>query len=502
MPPKKQKRAVVKTWLRRKHVLATYGGILFLTWAVLYLPHLRTSPRWYGDETVTIACGQDLVHGIFANRGSWNTYVNPQFCYQPGYVALIGAASEWSGRNIFWPRFLNTLCALLIAGTTLLVIGRRYTLTFGFLAALTFLAYLQTVIHFRWVYSHNAVAAGFFLTFSLFAIRESRRRNWLAGWGLAIAAASHPLALQGGIAAGLIRITKPRSWIPIFLPPLIVGVLCILPSFIRWPSWFVEDIHNLATFYKSYSDQNGSGWQSVINFYTFFTHDAFHILATLSLIFALFTRLRPLAIAAFILAYFLTANRQNLPVFYYQAIIILPLLTCCLAYAVWRLRKFANPRLKWLRWAPFLLPAVLLYQSVPPAVQGTLVSRNDTWVTQSIPDLTETVKWVNEHTTPQDLVIAHWNTGWLLKARTADLFQATSYLGWSTHTFEHMPPKERFRYNLSPSRVKYLIVGDIDMRWTFGGTNIREWLTAANVEQWPIVFRTPTYLVLQNPATP
>lgn len=485
--------------LKRLRLLWLCSAIVLVVWGVLYLPHLRTSPRWYGDETITLACGYDLVQGTFANRGTWNTYVNPQFVYQPGYVALVGAAAYLSNRDMLAPRFLNTLFALAIGLTAVWVLGRRFSAFFGLIAALTFLCYLQTVIHFRWVYAHNAVAAGFFLCFALLSIRQTTRRSWLAGLGLAVAAASHPLSIYGGIAGIINQWRRPKTWIPLFLPPLVAGLLVLLPIYLRYGGWMAEDIHHLGKFYRLMSEENSSGWGGVRNLYAFFTMDPFHTAAGLSLIFLFFTRLRPIAIMAVVSIVLLTSNRQNLPVFYYQAVIALPLLATSLAYGVWRLGMVFRRINQKLRWLPLVLPLMLLAQSLPPALSGTLISRNDPWVTQSLPELQAAAAWINSHAQPDDLVVAHWNTGWLLNTHTADLLQCTAYAGWPTHTFEHQPPKDRFRYDLSPNQVRYLVLGDIDVRWTVHNPNVNKWIELAGLEKWPIVFQSDTYLILENP---
>lgn len=484
---------------RGRRLLLFFSTIVLVVWGLLYLPHLRTSPRWYGDETITLACGHDLVQGIFANRGTWNTYVNPQFVYQPGYVALVGAASYLTNRDILAPRFINTLCALAVGLIAIWVLGRRFGALFGLVMALTFLAYLQSVIHFRWIYAHNAVAAGFFLCFSLLSVRQTTRRYWAAGLGLAIAAASHPLSIYGGLAGLLNQWRQPKSWIPLFLPPVAAGLLVLLPIYLRYSGWMAEDVHHLGEFYKLSSQENSAHWGAGRNFTAFFAHDFFHLAAGISLIFLFFTRLRPIAIMAVLSAILLTTNRQNLPVFYYQAVIILPLLAASLAYGIWRLCTALRRFNQKLRWLPFALPLMLLCQSLPPALSGTLISRNDTWVTQSLPDLASAVKWINTHTNPDNLVVAHWNTGWLLNTHTADLLQCTAYAGWPTHTFEQQPSKDRFRFDLSPGKVRYLVLGDIDMRWTIHNPNVNKWIEFARLEKWPIVFQTPTYLILENP---
>lgn len=481
----------------RKKLLPLYAAVIVLFWTVLYLPHLGVNPRWYGDETITLACGQDLAHGIFANRGTWNTYVNPQFCYQPGYVAVMGAASLLGGRDLLLPRLLNAMSALAIGLLFLFVLGSRFSPTFALLGALTFLSYLQSVIHFRWVYAHNFVAAGFFFCFAILCLRKTARNSWLAGCGLAVAAACHPLVLHGGFAAFLSRWRSPRSWIPLFLPPLLAGLAVIVPVFLRFPGWFIEDIGHLAAYYKTYSNENASGLQIFSNLAGVFSMDAFHMAALPALIFLFFTRLRPVAIGAGILILALTANRQNLPIFYYQVVVVLPLLATAVAFAVWRLRRLCG---RWRRAAPFVLPLLLLSQSLPPALTGTLVSRNDPWVTRSIPQLLAAVEWINRNTSQDDLVIAHWNTGWLLRCRTADLLQATAFAGLPTHTFEHKIPRERFRYSLSPEDIKFMVIGDIDQIWTMRNPNVLAWMESARIGTWPVVFQSPTYFVLRNPA--
>ncbi|MCX6936214.1 MAG: hypothetical protein NTZ01_08535, partial [Verrucomicrobia bacterium] len=369
-------------------------GVVLLVWASLYLPNLGTTPRWYGDETITLGCGQDLVRGVFANRATWNTYMNPQFCYQPGYVFLVGAASVLGHQDIAWPRLLNALCALGIAWVALRILGRRFGLFTALSIGLLFLTYEQSVIHFRWIYAHNAVALGLFICFCFQTAQKRKASSWWSGAGLAIAAVSHPLAVQGGFAALLNRWNQPKTWLPLFLPPLVAGLLCLGPVFLWKPAWLIHDIGELSTFYGAYTQELGSGWQWPVNFWNFFTHDWFHLFAFVSALFCLFTRFRPIALASLLLAALLTRNRQNLPVFYYQAVVILPLLAAGLGYALARLFR----KLPWnkhlTRWLIFILPAVLLCLVLPKVWGSRLVSRNDPWVVRSIDDLKRTSDWL------------------------------------------------------------------------------------------------------------
>jgi len=94
------------------------------------------------------------------------------------------------------------------------------------LAALIFLSYEQSVVHFRWIYSHNAVALGFVIAV-LFLIRKASVRNDLVtGLGLTLAALSHPLFVHGSMAAWLCRIKRPISWFRMAIFPAIA--ICAL----------------------------------------------------------------------------------------------------------------------------------------------------------------------------------------------------------------------------------------------------------------------------------
>ena len=221
--------------LKRRLILSPLLVIL-LAWIFLYLPHLRTSPRWYGDETLTLMIGKSLASGQAADRSLNATFWHPSYPYQPGFAWLAGMMAWMCGGDIFGARLLNTLIALVIA--LLIYFGGRAILgclpaLFG---ALLFLSDDQAVIHFRWIYPHNAVALGFTITI-LALLRSSRPRiDWTAGLGLAIGALSHPLFIHGAAAAGACRIKRPHAWLRLIVPATIVLASTIGLSLVRyWP---------------------------------------------------------------------------------------------------------------------------------------------------------------------------------------------------------------------------------------------------------------------------
>jgi len=151
---------------------------------LLYLPHLRTVPGWYGDETTALLIGKQLFNGEMAFGAVSNTFVTVVF--QPLYLAMVGFG-YWLTSDILGARFLNTLLAY---GTALTIygIGRRiFPSRIAFGGALLFLVCDQSVIHFRQCFPHNAVAFGAAIAILSICRRSERKgANLSAGLGVAV----------------------------------------------------------------------------------------------------------------------------------------------------------------------------------------------------------------------------------------------------------------------------------------------------------------------------
>jgi hypothetical protein len=66
-------------------------------------------------------------------------------------------------------------------------------------------------------------------------------------------------------------------------------------------------------------------------------------------------------------------------------------------------------------------------------------------------------------------------------------------------TFGFPAFKERFRYSADPSRAKYLVLGDIDTRWTIHQKNVLPTLEQVSNAKWPIVWSGQYYVIARNP---
>jgi hypothetical protein len=481
---------------------------LVVVWSFLYLPNLRTSPSWYGDEGLALTAGLNLMRGIPAHGSFWNTFWNPYAPYQPFYEVLIGGAAMLAGGDIIGGRFVNTLFALSIA-ITLCFGGRRIMnpiAAFG--AALIFLGYEQSVIHFRWIFTHNLVALGFAIAFLWLCGKPSRCTDLIVGLGLALAAMALPLGVYGCVAAFLVRIRQPGSWLRILGPYALVTMASLGIGWILFhgKGFLWSDLAAMAEFYKDASRENGRGLKVFQNFVRFFTQDAFHFFGFWMVLICLTGRARALAIATLATSALLLQNRQNLTVFYYQAVLLLPLIAASYGAGLASLAELLTrsgaggwriPQL--LKAAPIAIGTVLCLVMLPLSLSGKLRPRISYWCTQSILEVESAAAWINQKTTSDDFVLCHQNIAWLLHAQTCDYLQATSWLGYPTWPFKEPLRRDQFRFAPDISTARFAVVADIDRRWTFAQPNVEQIALIFEAEKWPVVWSGENYFVLENP---
>jgi len=131
----------------------------------------------------------------------------------------------------------------------------------SFGAALLFLTFEQSVIHFRWIFTHNLIALGFAIAFLGLSGKSCKKSERMAGWELGISALSLPLSIYGFIGAALTQIRVPRSWLRVLGPYIFLTSLSLV---IGWLLFFIEnfllnDLRSMLEFYTNASRENGGG---------------------------------------------------------------------------------------------------------------------------------------------------------------------------------------------------------------------------------------------------
>lgn len=492
--------------LRRK-TLAFGLGLVTLLWASLYLPNLRTSPPWYGDEILTLDIGKALSHGEFANRAVYCTFNSPNYNYQPGFAWCVGWFSRATQGDILGGRLLSTLVGLATAAVGFVFFTRKFGLAIGFFYSFLLLGYAQAIIHYRWIYPHNVVGLSLVAASGFLLRPADSRKDWKVGWCLAIGATAHLLAAHATFVSGLCRLLRPKSWIPVSLPPLIIfgGTFALLSM--KFMGWVSEDFHALLEQYARYNEENGAGTKLLVNVLNFFTQDLFHLLAAGGCLLVFTRRTYPLAILSLGLVVLLTRNRQNLPLFYYQAMAVLPLLAATSAVGYGRAWSYLVRRSsllrKYRRGLRWLLPTVAFVIAIlqfPIVIDGRLPVRITPWVVSSSSDYESAARWLNQNTRPQDLVITYWNLGWLLHAKTADILTTAAWAGYPAGDYFPTPPDHaRFRYPADLKQAKFFAITELDERWAFAQGQVMTFLQGSGVQTWPLIFQTGCIKVLANP---
>lgn len=476
--------------------------LLALIWSALYLPNLRTSPPWYGDETLIHHTSRNLVVGLPTNFAIWNTFWHPHYPYQPVYTFINGIFAKIASGDIWGSRLFNAILALLCALTILTLGFRLFGWKASLFAATMFLCYEQTIIHFRMSYAHNAAGLGL-LIMTLFLTRGAKSSNdWRAGLGLILAAGSHPLFVNGAISAFICRILKPKSWIRIYLPTAIYLFLSFIILYLIFGNWLIEDLNHLKKTYIGRAETDGSGIKGFFNFYNFITQDSFHIIMAIGLLLGILIKKPVPAIIGFIVLYLLVRNRQNLIMFYYQSIVILPVLSLGWA-GLWRFLEVFMRRFKICYHNAIIIMAIIplfiFLKNIPDSINGTFIPRNIFWTTQSSREVEEASQWLNARTTRDDFVAANPNIAWLLNAQTAPYLQIITWYGIPTQGYENGNKRERFRFDISLENARYAVIGDIDSRWTFGEPNLHKLANKLENEKWPIEWQGNHYIILKNP---
>ena len=474
---------------------------------MLYLPNLRISPSWYGDEILTLEIGKSLARGRMLDGPLYCTFFAPRYPYQPGFAFLTGVFANLSGGDIVGGRFFSSLIGLLTALTGFYFISRKRGFLWGCLFAFMLLGYSQSIIHYRWIYPHNAVGLAALGAAFILMRPANKYSDWKAGGFLAIAAGSHLLSIHATATAILCRIKRPSSWLPIGWPPALILVTSLFLAWFNFHEWLFEDLKSLNYFYMKYSADNGAGIKKFLNFGVFFIHDPFHILALIGCLLCLRRRSYIIAIFAFGLTFLLTQNRQNLPLFYYQAMIVLPVLVAGtilgLHFFTTLITKLAPVFRRCRRLIPILLILICILNALsvlPIIISGKINTRITPWVVSSTRDYEEAANWINSHTKPDDFVIVYNTLGWKLRCHWADVITATAWAGYSgADVFSPPPLHERFLWYPDFKTAKFFILTDLDRAWALSQGSTMQVVQSAGITGWPVVYSCGTTTVLANP---
>lgn len=516
------------------------AGLVAL-WALLFLPHLRTSPRWYGDEGEWMEKCWQFAHGHLRIGPVKADFVYP-YPYPPFYMAITGPLLRVFGNDIVVARAFGAVTALAAAAILFWMGCRLRDKTFGFLCAGAFLVYSEAVINFRWVRSHPMAgtlalaSVGFLVRY----VQEKKLRDavW-AGVLCALATGTNYFTypLIGAVIVTVAVVNWRHAFVAAVAACSYAGLFVVWYCATRGWGTLMAQVHLLTSVAGNEAKPTlvgeiGRFAQNVWNI-GFETPSRIGLQGVegwdwwlrIAWVGFLFLPVRNWKLRLWIpfwllvLMYGVFKKLNNVPLFFYPATIFLPLMAVgfagVLAWAGEAAKKAS---------LPVALPGVLVcgvfgFMTFQGALGG-FETKIDNWAQVSVADAEAAMAYVNDRTTTEDFVIVPKQIYWLVKkAKKSMLTYCARYNGIDND----MPvpthiPQELYWFDCRLENAKYVVMEygakeltlpdgrrvqlpvGIDAVYTVPVLRgVKEIVQQIQQEKWPLVFHQGAYLVLANP---
>ncbi len=503
------------------------AAALLILWIFLYLPHLRTSPNWYGDEGEWMDKCWTLVHGTPRVGPIINDFVFP-YPYPPLYMAVNGALLRAFGNDILVARALGALTALAAAGILFWIGKRLRDDWFGVVCGASLLVYAQADMNFRWVRSHPMAgtlalaSAGFLICY----LQDKRLRD-LMGAGLFCALATATNYYTVGMIPAVIAVAvwvnaphwrKVTAWRNVFLGAAAAGGYGTL--FVLWYlmtkgglGHLQEQLHRLSGMTQPAPLSEVAA--RIVKF-CFDTpthigvtglegHDLWLIAAVIGLAAFPVARLRAwLVLWLLLLMYPIFRKQDNVSWFFYPATIFLPLMALGVGGALEQagrliVRFITKKDVLAARLAPACVAFLFWGATTLTGAMGHFDSLIDTFSQYSAPDAEAAMRYVNDHTTADDFVLAPKQIYWLVKTpRKCMLSQVAVYEGGTNAAWPVPIPRDTFWFDCDWQNAKYLVLASgvtrdghphgIDLVYTRSLGGVQEIIDEVMGQKWPVVY--------------
>ncbi len=499
---------------------------LVVLWAALFLPNLRTSPKWYGDEGEWMEKCWQLANGRAHIGPVTNDFVYP-YPYPPLYMWVNGTMLRIFGYDIVVGRAFGAVTALASAGI-LFWIGRQLKDEWlGMLCAAALLVYENADVNFRWVRSHPftgtlvLASAGFLIRY----LQDKKLRELAVG-GLftALATASNYYAV--GMIPGVIAVAvwvnwrRWREWTA--WRDVIVGAVCAGAFGLLFLTWYLATQGDLAHLREQVrlvggmADPTPAGEIiSRIGKFLFDRPTAIGLkgptgkdwwlcAAAVGLVAFPVKRLRVwLPVWGLLLMWPIFKKQDNVAWFFYPAMIFLPVLALgvggALQQAGYWLGKLLKKGTLGVRLAPGVLALALWSASTWTGSFGHFDTMIDGFSQHSIPEAEAAMDFVNSHTGPDDFVLVPKQIYWLVKnARLSMLSHCGPYEGRPNGAWPAPIPRSAYWFDCRWPNAKYAVIASgvdraghpygIDLVYTRGAGGGQEVVAGMTREKWPVVF--------------
>jgi len=535
--------------MRRGALLAAGGAVLALC-VFFHVYRLGATPGWDPQEGYNLDIAWNLLHGrlrLFALTAAFAQH-------PPLFYLQLALAIRVFGYGIVAVRALAALYAILTCAALLLAGRRMFGVGPALWAALVFTVAPITLANTRWGYSYAQLACvGVLCLWAGWRYTESGERRWLlvAAALAGLAAFSDYVGVAWIVFIALLALR--RAWRDAALAAGVgFGILAagLLVCLVAAPAIFISDFVT-----TSGRAAGGNPLLQVIllllNYYRFLTLDPWLLLGMVGL-FLVPARTRGYLLGAAAIVGLVVLKVRDLGASIHTAVPLLPILALGAGVALDAgLRRLYAWSLDWLR--P-LIPASPAPPTSPPApaserrpdqlhpahpplrrqvaallvflavvsplglataadavgLGGTLTTRQDD-VLATPGDAQAAGRYVLAHAHRGDLVLASPTLAWMFDApeggsgagiQGADILQSIAQSGSQVAFYPAHLPADRWAYDVSPDRARYVVVDDLLRRLAAPGQAPELQPILARVERWPVAFTAGQYTVYERPAGP
>lgn len=511
-------------------------GVLLISilWALIYLPNLRTNPKWYGDESMVLEEAWTMAQGHPRYGPMQMNFLNPN-PHPPIYLLTLAVSMRCFGKDIFAGRILQVLIALATAFIIFWVGFQLGGVKFGFLCAAVLLTYPEAATHYRWVRGHPMqgmfvlASIGFLISF----IQQHKTRDAvLAGVMCSLAMGAHYFSypLIGVVILTVFIVNRRDVWVTAIAS--LAFPFLFLSWFLLFQSGGIYELINQIYYAgeQGFKSVNKNLFQEILRIYRLLIEFVFltptlHKNGTVGI--DLWITCSFLGILMFPFKKFklwflfwslslmlgVFASRETVPLFLYQAFGFIPLLAIGLSGLLLvlgdRIKSYYRTEKQWPAFLPSFLVLVFMgFISISGSL-GHFQTKIDRWMIQSWEDAESVMDFVNKYTDADDYVVMPDQLFWLYRwERKAQLIHCAAFnFGIQENVAKNFPYKD-YWFNPSVENAKFVILAvgkssngklGIDAIFWSGYEGVRKVVEKIQSEKWPITFESGEYVVLKNP---
>ena len=492
--------------------------IILLLAGFFRLWHLNSTPGWWPDEGVYLNISNNLLHG----KAQMFAFTYPFFPHPPLYFLLATVFIKFLGYKILSLRILASILGVILVFISYMMGRATNNKIIGIIAAILIAFMPETVIISKVGLTYNLLAIfyGLFLYFlyCYLKTKETKYFSWIwvvTGLGCLTSISAVPMVITAGLLSTSELINKRLNWNKILLALLlfIVPILLYLGwELITQRGAFIHDLKYLFIRTDITSSKN-----SFLNFIvSLFGINGYLILGLIGLFFL--PKNFRLWTLTFVIIILLT-EYQSRKYFawygaYYIFIFYFGLANGILKLSKYFIEEFFSDSVKvqiLKNYLSFFILFFIIYPNVSYLSNKISTrqfletnynrSQEESFSTGNVGYvyLTDAVLYINDRVNENDTVLASPHLSWMINALPTDPLLSYVYQDKASTNFpSDMRTTDRFLYNASISKAKFLLDDKFSRSWFYNQPGLKNDMNII-YDTWPKVFEAGDFHIYQNP---